>query len=55
MSSRNIGIVFGPNILRPHRQDPNTLINTDPARLVEFMLVHYTEIFMGSPEDDNLT
>ena len=45
MTSANLGVVFGPNLMRKKVQDHISLMNTASARIVEFMIDNYSVLF----------
>ncbi|XP_076976322.1 rho GTPase-activating protein 29 isoform X2 [Tamandua tetradactyla] len=58
MNSKNLGVIFGPSLLRPRQTTAPVSISSlaeysNQARLVEFLITHSHEIFDGSlqPQD----
>ena len=45
MSSANLGLVFGPTMLRPLEHSPETLMDRSSTLIVAHMLDHYSSIF----------
>mmetsp|Transcript_10568 Transcript_10568/g.26627 ORF Transcript_10568/g.26627 Transcript_10568/m.26627 type:complete len:565 (-) Transcript_10568:103-1797(-) len=45
MSPTNLGIVFGPNLVRPEVESARSLLAQDSANICRFMIEHYAEIF----------
>lgn len=46
MSSRNIGIVFGPTLIKL-KDDPNSFFDNQPNDFVAFLIDHFDKAFDG--------
>lgn len=45
MNSSNLGVVFGPSLLRSQVPDPISLMSSTSSRVVEFMIDHFSALF----------
>jgi RhoGAP domain len=45
MTPNNLGIVFGPNLIRPREHTQTTMMNRTNVAVVEFLLENYKKIF----------
>jgi len=45
MTPSNLGIVFGPNLIKPKNATQTTMLNMSNRDIVTFMIAHYKEIF----------
>lgn len=47
MTPSNLGIVFGPNLLKPKVQDQSTMLDRTNVEIVEFLVEHFREWIDG--------
>lgn len=45
MHFSNLGVVFGPSLIRPEVPDTFTLMSSTNANIIEFFVRHYEELF----------
>ena len=45
MSSKNLGVVFGPNLLRPLEHTPATLMDLTNTQIIAHMIDHSSSVF----------